>query len=92
METLKMMKTLFAATVLGFALAAPAYAADMAKCDDATMKMVMDAIKADTDPAMKAGVDKATAEMAMAGEAMKANKMDECSKHIGMAKESMMMK
>lgn len=87
-----MMKTFFAATVLGFALAAPAYADDMAKCDDATMKMVMDAIKADTDPAMKAGVDKATAEMAMAGEAMKANKMDECSKHIGMAKESMMMK
>ena len=64
----------------------------MAKCDDATMKMVHDAMMKDTDPAMKKDVDMADAEMKMAEEAMKANKMEDCSKHIMEAKKHMMMK
>jgi hypothetical protein len=86
------MRILLAAAVAAFALATPALADDMAKCDDATMKMVDDAIKADTDPKMKNDVDMATKEMDMAMAAMKDNKMDDCSMHIGEAKKHMMMK
>jgi hypothetical protein len=86
------MRILLAAAVAAFALATPALADDMAKCDEATMKMVDDAIKADTDPKMKEGVDMATKEMEMAMASMKDNKMDDCSMHIGEAKKHMMMK
>ena len=87
-----MFKTLAAVAFLGLALAAPARADDMAKCDDATMKMVNDAIKADTDPKMKDDVMKATDAMMMADKSMKDHKMDDCSMHIGEAKKAMMMK
>jgi hypothetical protein len=86
------MRILLAAAVAAFALATPVLADDMAKCDEATMKMVDDAIKADTDPKMKNDVDMATKEMEMAMASMKDNKMDDCSMHIGEAKKHMMMK
>ena len=53
---------------------------------------VDEAIKADTDPAMKNDVDMANKEMDMAKMAMKDGKMDDCSMHIGNAMKSMMMK
>jgi hypothetical protein len=88
-----MLKSLAAVALLGLALAAPARADDMmAKCDDATMKMMTDAMAKDTDPKMKDGVMKAGEEMKMAMDSMKANKMDECTKHVGMAMDHMMMK
>jgi hypothetical protein len=87
-----MLKTFFAVAAVSVALAAPAFADDMAKCDEATMKMVHEAMMKDTDPAMKKDVDMAGEEMKMAEDAMKANKMDECSKHIMEAKKHMMMK
>jgi len=91
-----MLKSIFAATTVAFAAAtfAPAYSASMAavKCDDATMKMVHDAMKADTDPKMAKDVKKADKQMMMAEDAMKAHKMKECAMHIGMAKKDMMMK
>lgn len=89
-----MIKTTFAAALMVLAFTAPAFADDMMKttCDDATMKMVSDAMAKDTDPKMAEGVKMAGDHMKMAMDSMKANKMDECSKHIGMAMDSMMMK
>ena len=88
-----MFKTLAAVALLGLTLAAPARADDMmAKCDDATMKMMSDAMAKDTDPKMADGVKMAGDEMKMAMDAMKANKMDDCTKHVGMAMDQMMMK
>jgi len=87
-----MLRSLIAAAVLGLAFAVPASAAEMAACDEATMMKVNEAIKADTDPKMKKEVDMATEEMKMAEMAMKDNKMDDCSMHIGKAMDEMMMK
>jgi hypothetical protein len=88
-----MLKSLAVVAFLGLALTAPARADDMmAKCDDATMKMVHDAMAKDTDAKMANDVKMAGDEMKMAEEAMKGNKMDECTKHIGMAMDHMMMK
>ncbi len=93
-----MLKTILAATALVAALSAPAFADDMMKCDDATMKMMHDdmdkmsgSMAKQTDN-MKKGMEMATKDMAMASDAMKAGKMDECSKALGMAKTDMMMK
>ena len=89
-----MLKSIIAVALLGIAVTAPAYADDMmaAKCDDATMKMVHEMMAKDTDPKMKDGVMKADEEMKMAMDSMKANKMDECTKHVGMAMDHMMIK
>ena len=91
-----MLKSILAAATISLATAAfsPSFADEMApvKCDTATMGMVNDAMKADTDPKMKPAVDSAMKHMAMADDAMKANKMDDCSAQIGMAKKDMMMK
>ena len=89
-----MIKTIFAAALLATALIIPAHADDMMKttCDDATMKMVGDAMAKDTDAKMANDVKMAGDEMKMAMDSMKANKMDDCSKHIGMAMDHMMMK
>ncbi|MEO6607815.1 MAG: hypothetical protein ABIN69_05040 [Aestuariivirga sp.] len=89
-----MLKTFFAATAITFTLSASAFADDMmtAKCDDTTMKMVSDAMAKDTDAKMANDVKMAGDEMKMAMDSMKANKMDECTKHVGMAMDHMMMK
>ena len=87
-----MLKTFAAVGLLAIAFAAPAYADDMAKCDDATIMKLADAIKADTDPKMKNDVDSATEEMKMAEAAMKDGKTDECSMHLTNAMKTMMMK
>ena len=89
-----MIKTTLAAALLALAFTAPAFADDMMKttCDDATMKMVTDAMAKDTDAKMANDVKMAGDEMKMAMDSMKASKMDDCSKHIGMAMDHMMMK
>ena len=90
-----MIKTTLAAALLALAFsAAPSFADDMMKttCDDATMTMMHDAMTKDTDAKMANGVKMAGDEMKMAMDSMKANKMDDCSKHIGMAMDHMMMK
>ena len=87
-----MIKSLMTAGVLALALAAPAYADDMMKCDDASMMKMDDMIKADTDPNMKKDVDMAMKDMEMAKTAMKDGKMDDCMKNMEQAKKDMMMK
>ena len=89
-----MIKTTIAAAFLALAFTVPAFADDMMKttCDDATMKMVGDAMAKDTDAKMANDVKMAGDEMKMAMDSMKAKKMDDCSKHIGMAMDHMMIK
>ena len=89
-----MTKIALTAALFALAFAAPAFADDMMKttCDDANMKMMNDAMAKDTDPKMADGVKAAGDEMKMAMDSMKANNMDDCSKHIGMAMDKMMMK
>ena len=87
-----MLKSLIAAGLLGLALTAPAYAAEMAACDDASMMKMDEAIKADTDPKMKEAADMAMKEMEMAKMAMKDGKTDDCSMHLTNAMKSMEMK
>ena len=64
----------------------------MMKCDDASMMKMDEMIKADTDPAMKKGVDMATKEMDQAKMAMKDSKTDDCMMHMGEAMKSMSTK
>jgi hypothetical protein len=62
------------------------------KCDDASMMTMQTNMDAMNDPAMKANKDMAMKQMDMAKTAMKDNKMDDCSMHMGMASMSMTMK
>ena len=62
------------------------------KCDDASMMKMQTDMDAMSDPAMKANKDVAMKQMGMAKTAMKDNKMDDCSMHMGMASMSMTMK
>ncbi|WP_442578207.1 hypothetical protein ACSBOB_22015 [Mesorhizobium sp. ASY16-5R] len=82
-----MMKTTLVAATFATFFAQAAFADDtMMKCDDASMMKMqadMDAMKAN---AMKANAMK---EMDMAKEAMKANKMDDCTMHMDMAAKAM---
>lgn len=89
-----MIKVFISAAFITLALTATSFADDMAKakCDEATMTMVMDAMKKDTDPKMAKDVEMAAGEMKMAAASMKDNKMDDCSMHIDAAKKHMMMK
>ena len=87
-----------AAAALALSFTAPAFADEMMKCDDATMKMMHDEMDkmggsmAKQTDAMKKGMEMAKTDMMKAGDAMKANDMDGCSKALGMAKTDMMMK
>ena len=85
-----MMKSLFVAAIAGFALIAPAHAAEMTKCDDATMMMMQSEMDKVTDAAMMEKKEMAMKEMDMAKTAMKDGKMDDCSMHMGEAKKTMM--
>jgi hypothetical protein len=82
-----MIKLLLSAAVFGLFLAAPANAMEAMKCDDASMMKMQTDMDAMGDPAMKANK-----QMGMAKTAMKDNKMDDCSMHMGMANMSMTMK
>lgn len=78
-----MLKSALIATVLGFTLVAPAYAADY-KCDENTLTTMKTRVDAMTDK------EKQKTTIAMWEEAMadmKANKMDDCVKKIKMMDE-----
>jgi hypothetical protein len=83
------MKTLLAAAAIALAFAVPASAAEMAKCDDASMMKMDEAMKA--DGAMKEDVEMAMKEVDMAKMAMKDGKMDDCSMHLDAAMKQMKM-
>ena len=82
-----MLKYAIAAAVAGLFAATPAFADEMMKCDDANMMKMQKEIDADVDPGMMKQVEMANAEMKMAGDAMHANKMDECAMHLNKAME-----
>lgn len=83
-----MIKPLFAAAILGLALPALASAAETAKCDDASMMTMDEAMKTAT---MKKEVDMAVKEVDMAKMAMRDGKMDECSTHLTKAMKDLKM-
>jgi hypothetical protein len=87
-----MLKFAIAATVAGMFSIAPAFADEMMKCDDASMKKMQGDIDADKKPEMKKQVDMANGEMKMAMDAMHANKIDECAMHLNKAAKEFMMK
>jgi hypothetical protein len=82
-----MLKFAIAATVAGLFSIAPAFAAEMMKCDEADMMKMQKMIDADVDPGMKKQVEMANGEMKMAMDAMKASKADECAMHLNKAAE-----
>lgn len=84
-----MLKITIAAACLASAFAMPVYAQDAMKCDDASMMKMQTEMDAMTDPAMKEKKEMASKEMMMAKDSMKANKMDDCTMHMGNASKSM---
>lgn len=64
-------------------------AAPMATCDDASMMKVQEDLDKMTDESMKMQKEEATSAMAMAKDAMKANKADECATHLDSAMKAM---
>ena len=87
-----MTKLLLTAALATLFLSAPANAAMHMKCDDASMMKMQTDMDAMNDPAMTANKNMAMKQMGMAKTAMKDNKMDDCSMHMGMANMSMTMK
>ena len=87
-----MIKSIISAAILAVSLTVPAYADDMAKCDDASMMAMHSEMDAMTDPAMKEHKEMAMKEMEMAQASMKDGKMDDCATHIDAAKKEMMAK
>jgi hypothetical protein len=84
------MKTVFAAVTFAVvaAFAAPSFAAEMMKCDDASMmKLEQDAMAVKDKGEMEA----AMMEVEMAKKAMKDNKMDDCAMHMEGAMKAGMM-
>jgi hypothetical protein len=77
-----MLKSTIAAALLGLAFTAPAYADEMMKCDDASMKMMQGEMDKMTDPAMKDKKEMAMKEMEMAMASMKDGKTDDCMMHM----------
>ncbi len=86
-----MFKTLFTAAACGVFLTAAALADEMKACDDATMMMVTEMVEGATDATEESKM-MAMEELEMAKAAMADNKMEECSTHLGMAAEAVMMK
>lgn len=86
------MRRILIAGVLGVGLTTYASAQDMMKCDEASMMKMQTEMDAMTDPAMAQQKDMAMKEMAMAKEAMAANKTDDCTMHMENASKEMMKK
>ncbi len=87
-----MLRRILTAGVLGLGLTNYASAQEMMKCDDESMMKMQTEMDAMTDPAMAQQKDMAMKEMAMAKEAMAANKTDECTMHMENASKEMMKK
>ncbi|HTO30442.1 MAG TPA: hypothetical protein VL202_04565 [Pararhizobium sp.] len=77
-----MFKTVLAATALITILSAPAFAAGMTACDDASIMKTEDMAKGMTDPMKKDAMMMAMQEVDSARMAMKDGKMDDCSMHL----------
>ena len=84
-----MLKFAVAAVAAGLFTITPAFADEMMKCDEANMMKMQKEIDADVDPGMKKQVDMANEDMKMAGDAMHASKMDDCSMHLNKAMEEL---
>jgi len=87
----EIMKTLFATLTFAVvtAFAAPSFADDMMKCDEASMMKVEHDAMAVTD---KGEMEAAMKEVDMAKAAMKDGKMDDCAMHLDGAMKAGMMK
>lgn len=77
-----MFKTIFAATALLASLSAPAFAAGMMACDDASIMKTEEMAKGMTDPMKKDQMMMAMKEVDSAKMAMKDGKTTECSTHL----------
>lgn len=77
-----MFKTIFAATALIASLSAPAFAAGMMACDDASITKTEAMAKGMTDPMKKDSMMMAMKEVDSAKMAMKDGKTDDCSMHL----------
>jgi hypothetical protein len=80
-----MIKILAASAMLVIAMIAPAYAQDV-MCDEPTLTAMKAKIDAATDAAKK---EAAMKEYALAMEAMKAKKADECKAHMSSTEKSL---
>ncbi len=80
-----MLKYAIVATVVGLFAITHAFADEMMKCNEANMMKIDTMVKEATDPMMKTQMEMASSEMAMAMDAMKVNKMDECEMHLNKA-------
>ncbi len=80
-----MLKYAIAIAVAGLFGIAPAFADEMMKCDDANLMKMDMMVKEANDPMMKKQMEMAMGEMAMAMDAKKASKMDECEMHLNKA-------
>jgi hypothetical protein len=86
-----MVKLTFAAVAAVVMLMAPAQAAEMMECDDASMMKVQDGIDAAMkNPAMKEQEDMAMKELGMAKEAKAASKTGDCKMHLESAMKDLM--
>lgn len=77
-----MFKTIFATTALIASLSAPAFAAGMMACDDASIMKTEEMAKGMTDPMKKDQMMMAMKEVDSAKMAMKDGKTDDCSMHL----------
>jgi hypothetical protein len=85
-----MLRSTLVAAAFAIAFIQPAFAEDaMMKCDDASMMKMQTEMDAMTGAAMKKKKDMAMKEMAMAKDAMKAKKTDECMMHMEGAMKAM---
>ena len=84
-----MLRVILIAAAAGLGLASHAAAMDM-KCDEATMMKMQTEMDAITDPAKMQQKERAMKEVAMAKDAMAANKTDECVMHMDAAHKEMM--
>jgi hypothetical protein len=77
-----MFKTIFAATAIVASLSAPAFAAGMMACDDASIMKTEEMAKGMTDPMKKDSMMMAVEEVESAKMAMKAGDTAKCSTHL----------
>ena len=83
-----MSKLILAATALFLASSTMSFADEMKACDDATSAMIMKEVEGAAGDAKAMGMK----ELEMAKMSMKEGKMEDCSKHLGMAAEAVMKK
>jgi opacity protein-like surface antigen len=81
-----MLRSILIAAVFAAAGIAPAYAASMAKCDDASIAALQTKVDAMTDQTKKTA---ATKQVTLAKDAMKAHKMKNCVTHMENAEKGM---